>query len=181
MDDAELDRTLKAAVSVTPSPEFAEKVRRAIAEDSAVSPILRWVVPAAAAAVLVLVVVVVTNRNQGQPLQIDIPSAQFAGADIVLPSPSTDVRDSQTSAMTGKVVSRARIPAATKREEPVFEVMFSPADAEAYRRLFSSVGSMPYELSGEAVAEDQTIAAIDFAPIVIEPQVDISFDKGVFQ
>jgi hypothetical protein len=40
---------------------------------------------------------------------------------------------------------------------------------------------MPYELSGEAVAEDQTIAAIDFAPIVIEPQVDISFDKGVFQ
>jgi hypothetical protein len=60
-----------------------------------------------------------------------------------------------------------------------FQVMFSPVDAAAYRRLFENVGSMPYRLSSEPALEpvNKAMTEIDIAPLEIAP-LDPSDDTG---
>jgi hypothetical protein len=184
MDDAELDRALKATLSVSPSPEFVAKVRTAVAADVSVPSMSRWLVPAVAVALVGVLAIALTNPDPRPAPQTDMRPGRFAGVDIVLPSAAASrpkARPIDPVPVARNPARHAHIRHPARRDERAFEVIFSPSDAEAYRRLFSSVGSMPYELSGEVIAEDNAIAAIDFAPIVIEPQRDFSLDKGVFQ
>jgi hypothetical protein len=188
MDDAELDRALKAALSVSPSPEFVAKVRTAIREEPAGWTFTRWLVPAGALALLTTLAIVLTGLDSQRAVPADMPGER-AGADIVLrAAPAGAVATEVTSNVVPRrltespivrnAVRRPAVPA-----QPDFEVVFSPADAAAYRRIFESVGAMPYRLSSDPTVEPEhkAMTAIDIAPIVIAPLDDLSDSTGVFQ
>jgi hypothetical protein len=187
MDDAELDRALNATLSVSPSPEFVARVRRAIADEPVASPVGRWLVPACALAVLMTAVGLMTFVFR-PTVPAEVPPEIAARAASVLPSvpielyapaPSPRV---EAESVTPLLIRRAP----TLSEQPArleFQVMVSASDAAAYQRLFANVGSMPYELSDEPTGQSEynAIAAIDFSPIVIPPLNDASPAGGVFQ
>ena len=189
MDDAELDQTLKSALSVSPSPEFVVKVRTAIREEPTGAIVTRWLVPAGAVALLAAAAIGLTSFGSQPAIPAETPGERHAGVDIVLPSapPAGDVASDRVPQLATRHVTRqsiARIvidrPAATAT--PEFAVIFSPTDAAAYRRLFESVGSVPYVLSDEPAFEPETaMTAIDIAPIEIAPLHAASDNAGVFQ
>ena len=57
MDDLELDRELQTALTVAPSPEFAARVRTALAEPTPASMASKWLMPAGAIACAVVMAI----------------------------------------------------------------------------------------------------------------------------
>ena len=190
MDDVELDRALNTALSVSPSPEFVARVRTAIAQEPAAGwAITRWLVPAGVMTLLVMLAIDLTKPGPQPAVTADVPLERHARGDVLLtpapveidaPDPSLRARGVPEGSIGQNAASRPAM-----APKPAFEVMISPIDAEAYRRLFASVGSMPYTLSSElgaaAAPEEKTMTAIDIAPIVITPLNDFSNDTGAFQ
>ena len=183
MDDAELDRALNEALSVSPSPEFVAKVRRSIAADSVPSTLAtRWLVPAGAAVVLLMILVIVLpvlkSRTQ---MAVDAEPVDLTrrGADIVLESP----RPLESHSSTPSPVPPGRTSGAALARRSDFQVIFSPIDAAAYRRIFASVASAPYEISSAPafVPAESSMTSVDIAPIVIEPLDAFSSETGVLQ
>ena len=189
MDDAELDRALEAALSVSPSPEFAAKVRTAIGREPAGGALSRWLMPAGAVASLALVAMGLMTFDAERAMLDDTARQRHAGVDILLPSTPLaidvafdPVPQPATSEPTEPAIVR-NIDRPSRETAPKFEVIFSPADTAAYRRLFENADSVPYTLSNEPALDptNRAVTAIDIAPIVIPPLDEASDHTGVFQ
>ena len=174
MDDTELDRALKSALSVSPSPEFVARVRQSIRAQKPGSAGLNWLVPASVAlAVIVAVAWLLPERTPIAGIPV------HRGADISLAPQQIVIAELRTPAHP----SAPGVSPQEKEEAGLpFEVMVSPADVAAYRRLFTTLDATDYQVAIEPrkVLEESAVTAIDIVPIVIPPLND-SEETGVLQ
>jgi hypothetical protein len=177
MDDTELDRALKSALSVSPSPEFLPRVRQSIAATKPAPSGANWLIPASVA--LGLLAAVVWQLPEGTPIA-DVPVHH--GADISLAPPQSVMTESRSPAPTAPSRISKSFQDKTKATGLPFEVMVSPADVAAYRRLFATRDAIDYQspIEPRKMPEQSAVTAIDIAPIVIRPLND-SEETGVFQ
>ena len=167
-DRSAIDRELRHALAVEPSPAFKARVRERIVREAAPSPWgLRWIVgPAAlsAAALVVLLAVLVVSIYRWGP-----DGALPAGGDVREPLATTSipVPDQPVRAgggpwardQGGVTRPQTALVAKSRRPEPAspesgtlalggsrgqtreFEVLISPGESEALRRLITDVRS----------------------------------------
>lgn len=156
-----LDRAIRQALAIDPSPEFLPRVRDAIAAvpSTAAAWPLGGLGIAAAAAAAVLTIVAVSNRTAPPSSTAPATSVRAAGSDIELlraPAPSVVQPPARV------VLHRLH------RAEP--EIMLSSAETEGLRQLLASIGSGRVDtstLSDWATSPEEPLAIpqLQIAPI----------------
>lgn len=165
MDDAELDRTLKAALSVSPSPEFAAKVRTAIARTEDPPLLVDWLKPIALGVSLAAVALVIGYRPS--------PVEKF-------PSPTT-----LNSRQLGAIVEPPHVASSTppmafspfgslKPATPqpkITEVIIAADSRHALMQLLESVHERRFEATFEETPPSTpwAMSELSVAPLTIEP------------
>ena len=174
----DIDRELKAALSVSPSPDFEARVLRRVEEDRPSSWAARygWL---AAAASLVIAASVFYALTRTSPAPAASPQvveraaphapAPIAQPDIQVPAPT---RPPTTASETRRVVVLHAASRAPHRAEP--EVIVSVNQMEAVRRLVLAVNEGRLKPPVEPPAEPAQgpmapPANVSVAPVVVEP------------
>jgi hypothetical protein len=164
MNDAALDRELRALLAVDPSPEFAARVRGRVAATP--TYVGRGFSPAAVlvAAAAAVAMAVVLSRQPEAP-----PPTSFASHDIQLP-PAV-VAPTPVQANPDAVAVAARRVAAPPVPQPAAsEIVIDPAETRALLRLIRATRDGSLDLSAAVRATPPSamdVPAID--PIVIPP------------
>jgi hypothetical protein len=178
---AEVDRELKAALSISPSKDFEARVLGQVAERDALRT-RRWTAhgPLAAAAALVLattLAVVLMRSDRGgaieQPAQADIALPPGPAPQAAHPSPA-DPGQEATSAVGGSRRSVPSLPQtapsfpAARAAEP--EVIVPAEHAEAVRRLVRGIaeGRIRPPATSEQPA-GAIPAPVPVQPLIVEP------------
>lgn len=169
--EQDVDRELKAALSVSPSPDFEARVRQRVEADRP----SRW--PAhygwlAAAASLVLVAGVFYALNRTPALVTGTPVPQVVehtAPRTVIPVRETPARKNTTEPPRIQTVraSLGYLPA-PRTAEP--EVLVSPDQMDAVRRLVRAVNEGRVEAPAEPPPGPmETPAELEVAPVEIKP------------
>jgi hypothetical protein len=183
----DIDRELKAALSVTPSADFEARVRQRIDERRARA--WRWTSAwtwAAAAAGLAVVVsgAVLMNRSAVAP-PVPVPGRTIAGS-----TPSTaPAPPPTTTAPAGRhpEVRHGGVPhdavrhtaATANRESKEPEVLVPPQQAEAIRRLARMVAQGRVEMPDEPLASVAGVPVeLAVNPLVVAPIPETATEAG---
>jgi hypothetical protein len=180
LSDSAIDREIREALAVNPSPEFLARVRTRIANEPlrVRFPYVRLVGAVALSAFVTLAVGLSTSRRDNptpsEPMTTEIPRP---GTDITLDPASAANAALDERGGHGSTKSR---PHMTKPESPV--VLVSPDEMIAFRQLMAAVAERKFEVSLLVPApmphRDASIA-ITIPPINIEPLS--TNDEGVQQ
>jgi hypothetical protein len=174
-DESAIDREIKAALSVEPSPEFLARVRTRVANEPAPTGWrLPWVFAAAGAVVATIVIAVAVSRS-GQRTDVNsIGRAPWSAKVVpevpVTPPPAVPVEQPRVAESDMKPKRPAIVVSGFSRTEP--EVLIDPGEARALRRLLAGirdrridVATLPPELL-QPLAAIQPLSAIQpMAPI----------------
>jgi hypothetical protein len=167
MDDAELDRALNDALSVSPSPEFVARVRMTIAQAEAAPTPIGWLKPAAVAVSIAAIAAVLVLG----PAQIEIaddidvlgsrPISNVARAPVVGASP---LRLSSASDVLKREPVSSAMPA----------VLISSDAARAFQELVASARDRRFEASFDETPPSTAwaLSELTVAPLSIEPLVE---------
>lgn len=181
MDDLELDRTLREALSEAPSPEFVARVRTTIAEAPRPSIVAGWLKPAAAVACAALLAIAVALPRQDAQLKLSPTERTLSPteralrpADIALrPAPvapaSTVAVPAFKSATSATPPAPARI--AIPNESPLPEVIIAADDVQALHQLVTSASERRFLASFDETPASTpwVISELGVPPIIIEP------------
>lgn len=174
---------LQTALSMTPSPEFAARVRaRVAAETPGRSLVPHWAMGALlATAAAAFVVVTVSERHDERAQAPSVTTAQsVAASPTPVAQPSTVVASTTAPSRTTRVSANA--PAASA--DPFYEVLV-PADQRiALGRLLAAMkagrASVPTSVVGAEVDEDGHLGIAplpDIVPMKIEPLAGTPVDN----
>ena len=172
MDDAELQRALNDALSVSPSPGFVARVRMTI-ERAETGPVaLGWLKPAAVAVSIAAVAAVLVLRPTRIEIaeRIDIlgsrPIGNIARAPIVGASP---LRLYSSSNVLGREAVSSGMPL----------VIISADDVRAFQELIASAQERRFEATFDEtpattpwVISDLTVAPLSIEPLVAPPAIN---------
>ena len=166
--DQDVDRELKAALSVSPSPEFEARVLQRVGTDRS----SRW--PAhygwfAAAASLVIAAGVFYAMNRTAVVVVPAAAPKIVertAPPAIMPPPEAPVRKSATAPPRVETVRAAR--RAPRAGEP--EVLVPLNQMEAVRRLIRAVNEGRIEVPAEPPPGPMAPPpAVTVTPVVIEP------------
>ena len=173
---SEIDRELRAALAVEPSPEFVTRVRMRIASDPEPTAWgYSWLLGAAGAVAVVILVAGFVFRGEEQPARraADVTLPPVVARDFSPAIAKSVVAQDFTPAVAGVAVDR---PATVARRQP--EVLFSAAEMRGLRRLvaLANQGDSGLEALLAPPADPAPIANIEpdeivIAPITIEPLI----------
>jgi hypothetical protein len=159
----EVERELRRALAIEPSPEFAQRVRMRIGETSRspAMPIARWLVPLTAAAACVLAMGIGWRYSSGSPESTSAPLATRVASDVELRQPPARVVPPEP----------LRLPARPVRRGPVEpDVIVPPERARALARMLALARSgVVDEETLRPVAPAPAPEALEVAPLVVEP------------
>jgi hypothetical protein len=163
-------RTLRAELSVEPSPDFRARVRMRVAERPIRTPRWTWLVPAAAAAALVLAGLVVARRGpRTGPALIKVVESPAPARQATEPKPSEPVSSEPRSIERPPSTVRAARPAIARRDaKEVVEPLVPPGEGARIARYVASVSRRPFAPETLPVADPEEPLA-DPAPIEIVP------------
>jgi len=192
---SEIDNELKAALSVSPSPDFEARVLRRIADSSTVRS-RRWFVyaPLAAAAVVVIATTLVVlgpeesaNLPSSEPSRSaspqwappgPVPLVAVPPVPPVDPPAATELADGPRRSVPRVIRQASRQASGSAASEP--EVIVPPAQAEAIRRLVRAIAQGT--LDPPAVPETRVTGApapMSVQPLTIQPiLVSAAEDRG---
>jgi hypothetical protein len=165
MDDLEIDRTLRAALSEDPSPDFVARVRTSIIE--APRPSLfagSWMPVAGVVCVVVMITVWLPRENvPDQASATYLPSAMYSPRAPYLPPAVTPV--SRLSSVVVPSFSSA------KPDPQLPEVIIAADDVEAVRQFVSGARDRRFVATFEETYTPTAWAMSDLAitPITVEP------------
>ena len=179
-----IDRDLRAALSVQPSPEFVARVRTHIASEAQSAgsgPVWRWsfgISVAGIAAVVMATAFLVSRPHVG----IKAPDAAVAKADIppdvtTGPAPLVAAAPPGAAKAAPKAARQRHVPNA-RRTTPsgtLPEVLVDPREAAALRAVIAATRAGAIDLaplvraSAPSVLEQPPIVAIAIAPLAIDP------------
>lgn len=165
MDDAELDRALNAALSVSPSPEFVARVRSKIAQPDSVPFFTGWIKPIAVAVSLGALVLAVAYRQT--PIETVHSVTTLSGrpfAAVVDPPRVTQshlVASPPTFASVELSSSQPKMP----------EVIIAPDSRHALMELLENARERRFEATFDETPPSAPWAMNDLSvePLVIEP------------
>lgn len=182
-DDDRLDRTLRAALTIEPSPAFRARVRARIGSEpvpaTGRSLTLSWTGAGAAAAIamFLLVASIATqwkpqdSRQSGPPA---VPQMRTAVALFSYPNAVAQSGRSPSSinrAATARAIPQQPVTIASA----VADAQFAPRDREAFALLFalSRTGNLPLIEAVPIVTQDQQVAipAIQ-VPLIVIPTLE---------
>jgi hypothetical protein len=186
MDDLDLDRELRHALQVTPSPEFVARVRASIAEaprPSIFASALRPTLAIVCAAVLAVAVGMWRQDARLKPSPTETRPAELSPAEtahteaapggMLTAPPKPELRARQT-------FPASRAPAAPAPVEPtVPEVIIPPGDIEALQQFMASATELRFVASFEEtpvptpwVVTELTIPPLTITPLDPEPSMN---------
>jgi hypothetical protein len=166
MDDTELDRALKSALSVSPSPEFVARVRQRIVEREP-NPIFGgWLKPAVLAmAVGVLMIITTFKASPTEPVTT-IPTIASSGI--------VDIAEAPTIHFTS--VTSPRIAALTNPERPttLTQVVVAADDVRAFREFVASARERRFEIAFDDTPSVTSWMTTELTvePLTIEPLLE---------
>lgn len=137
----DVDRELRRALAVTPSPEFVARVRTKIADAPRPSMVSGWVRPAIAVACAVTVVMAIATHDNTSTITapgittVAVSTAYHALSSTPFQSPSAVVVPTLRSAKAGNA------------EPPFPEVIINQADVEALQQFIASVNRDEFRAS----------------------------------
>ncbi len=174
MTELPIERDLRDALAVNPSPQFAARVRARIAEEPARVErrlgLWTWPIAAGAFAAIALAIAVWPPRSDVAPPHASLLAARSFGVDAAaLPSAATSII---ASVQTPRVTIAPR---ADRRAEP--EILISPSESRAILNLIAGIRTGridPSSLPAQPPAVD-----LDIQPIVIAPLPAVDGGQGV--
>jgi len=206
MNDQAIDRALREALDVSPSPDFVARVRMRVAYEPVPRSLWsRWTVwtPVAAgalvaAAIVVAIVVGSLDRVRHEPDGTTSANAP-AATDVPLPVPrvreaTPDATDVAPLRLAPLPVASGRSPTAASHVASGFsrtargpDVLVPPGELAAMRRLLTSVRDRRIDLmpvlgqAPDAGADLRPSPDIAIPPITVEPLVPQTNGEGVRQ
>ena len=182
MDD--LDRQIRAALAVEPSPNFVARVRTVTAEKPIVPLLSGWLTPVAAVAVVAAMGagVALLQLKRADPVAWPVAERAVPGTDVTLPAEAAAFAEPLPQRRSARQLDVNRV---GTRAAP-FEVMVSKAQVDAHLRLFTSIGSRiekaaAWTFDDTAPVTDRTLSDISISPITIESMDLFATEKGVLQ
>jgi hypothetical protein len=200
-----LDREIRAALDVDPSPEFLARVRTGIAsEPRRAAWRWSWVVAAGAMAALIAVVILVSRPRELSPVvpadrapleartvapfsQLVFVASDFSRTKVAAASGfgRTVARSAEAFALQPREPARSAEAFALQPREP--EILLDPAETRALRRLIAGTREGTLDLS--AALQATTPTAMDLPPlseiaipvITIDPITPEAGDEGARQ
>jgi hypothetical protein len=147
MDDLEIDRTLRAALSEDPSPDFVARVRTTLAEAPRPSLFAGVWKPVAAVACVAVVAVAIGMRQDARlkpsptrlaPVTADLKASTTTESRAIAPF----------RAAKAKARPSAKAPIATASDEPPMpKVLVAQKDLEALREFIASANEVRFTAS----------------------------------
>jgi hypothetical protein len=188
MTNAELDRVVCKALEAELPTGFVERTRARIAQQPPPPVFHGWLVPATVVALFVGIAfgITLSRGHYVDQSSVDVAPHNTRTDIVLVPVPGAQ------SSLVPQTMERPMAPARMSQHlpaspaaprEPEFQVLLSPIDAAAYRRIFASASSRSYEMliDEEGVPPPETMTDIEIAPIVIAPLSLAVEDQGVFQ
>jgi hypothetical protein len=176
MDDVEIDRALRAALSAEPSPEFTARVRTAIAEAPQPSVVLGWLKPAAVIFSIAVVAIVMGLRREQAEVAVGLaPSISSLSSTTYAPSTRHAVLRLPSTVPTVKSaklpVRPPRAHAAVPAEPALPEVIVAANDVEALRQLLVSLNEHTFVASFDEtpVSTPWAMTSLSVVPIGGDP------------
>jgi hypothetical protein len=200
LTDAAIDREIRAALSVDPSPEFLARVRTRIASEPVESG-FRWSwVPAGTVAALLMVAVVVSfsRQNNAADLKVGPTEVNTGGAptgeakiDIAESGPKMGITEPTGADLKGTTdtapTASAVVPtfrSARAKESSIPEVLISPDDVLAFQQFITAIHQRRFEIVFDeplAVTPSPQFSELTISPITIAPLEPTAPDEGVLQ
>jgi hypothetical protein len=166
--EQDVDRELKAALSVSPSPDFEARVLRRVEADrpSHWSSPFGWLA-AAAAVIVVAGVFYALNRPSAVVTRRPAPQiVEHAAPASVIPRPEAPVRNGTSAPPRVETVRAAR--SAPRTAEP--EVVLPVNQMEAVRRLVRAINEGRVEPPADQPRGPMAAPAqLAIAPVIVEP------------
>jgi len=166
MDDAELQQALNDALSVSPSPDFAARVRMKIAAAETSPMPVGWLLPAAVAVSIAAIAFVVVSR----PGAIEPTS----GVEVLGSRPIAAL--AQPPAMGA--VPTLHSPSGANTARPIYsewqempEVIIAPDNREGLLQLLNGVRERRFEATFDETPASTpwALSELTVAPLIIEP------------
>jgi hypothetical protein len=163
MDDADLDRSLKAALAVSPSPEFVARVRSKIAQAEP-APVFGWLKPVVVAVCLAATAIAVISRPT--PIEISSRVRTVASRQIVNAGQAPYITSSRP--VSPPVLPNSATPH-LEREVP--EVLIAADSRLAFQQFIESAVERRFEATFDEtpVSTPWTMTELTVAPLTIEP------------
>ena len=187
LTDSAIDREIRDALAVEPSPEFLVRVRAQIANEPIAMFAPRRVMGLAALAAVVALAVTVSLSRPDTLMPSSSPQvSESQGADSVLsaapeaPSPASE-RSSPQVAPPPREAATTRSP---RSKQSLPEVLISADDAKAFQQLIAGVREGRFELSfaeDAPVTGSREVTELIVPPIAIEPLNWPMAQEGVSQ
>lgn len=185
LSDSALDREVRAALNVEPSPEFVARIRMRVANEAIASKRStgrQWLFASIGVAVAVLALVVFArdpaNRERATTIGVvgDVrkplePPPGPASREPMAGEPSTQPVSPVAPAARGAAPpARGALPTREDETPPFADVLISPDEVRAYEMLLAAVrqGRLP-PLTQRDVAAEAGALEIEIAPLIIEP------------
>lgn len=161
MDDADLDRSLKAALAVSPSPEFVARVRSKIAQAEP-APVFGWLKPVVVTVCLTATAIAIILRPT--PIEISPRVKTVASRQIVNAGQAPHITSSRP-------VSPSVFPNSATPHREVPEVLIAPDSRLAFQQFIESAVERRFEATFDEtpVSTPWTMTELTVAPLTIEP------------
>ncbi len=176
MDDAELDRALNNALSVSPSPEFVARVRMTIAQAEASPTPGGWLMPAAVAvSIAAIAAVLVLRPDSIEPSRgVEVLGSRPIGAVAQTPVMAMGAVPARYSTKGSNIARSLR---SESTEMP--EVLIAPDNRQGLTQLLDGVRERRFEATFDEtpaatpwVTTDLTMAPLSIEPLVEPPAVN---------
>jgi hypothetical protein len=185
--DDELDRQLREALSVDPSPDFRSRVRARLDAQPVSSPFGGIVFIAAAAAAAAGIAVTVTMSSgwwtaQSAPARLASRPALLAAAPYVAPVASRTIEGATPSRGRGTDAVQSTTVAGSAVPGRLVTARFAPEERAAFHLFvgLARTGRFPFPESLPLADGGETLPAIEVPPIEIPP-VFADLGEGVSQ
>jgi hypothetical protein len=171
LNDDVLDRELRRALAVDPSPEFAVRVRQRIAVDPPPRRPVLSVLPMAVTVAIAAAVWVSERKPLPQPQVAVLRSVPLSNSvkDVI---PSGTSRAHAVS-MARRTASYAAVGFGEQQGPSGTPILIDQTEARAIRRLIEVASGRPLAVSPMAAVMEtpveRSFSALDISPIVIEP------------
>jgi hypothetical protein len=166
MDDTELDRTLKSALSVSPSPEFVAHVRQRIAESQAAPFSGGWLKIAAASVSGIAIVTAIGFRSSVIEISPALPSLDSRAIASYAEEPSLP------QPALHRVSAQSRPGHPQQRASSFSEVLIDPAQLRAIHDLVVAARERRFEVifsdrppSAPLSTTDLAVAPLEIVPL----------------
>jgi hypothetical protein len=167
MTELPIERELRAALDVDPTPQFATRVRARVAAEperlATPSAVRFWMPLAAAAAAIVLVAIVWPIRPRVAPASIDVLASRPLGVGVAELRAATRTIAQGHGAMAVTSIRPSADP----------EVLVSASESRALLKLID--GPRTWQIDPSPLSAPPPVADLTIEPIVITP---LSIDGG---